>query len=321
MVRQWKPDVAHFHNTFPLISPSAYYACQREGVPVVQTLHNYRLLCPTANLFRAGRVCEDCLGHSLVHGIAHACYRSSRLQTATIAAMLKLHRMMGTWNNLIDAYIALTEFGRQKHIDAGLPPKKIYIKGNFSYQAESSHGRSDDRNGALFIGRLEPEKGISTLISAWRQIPNFPLAIVGAGSLETAARKSIESQQIQGIKLSGQVGRDEIAKYLREARVLVLPSEWYEGFPIVIVEAYAAGLPVIASRIGGLPELVRDGKTGLLFKPGDVDDLARNVRWIVDHPREAQEMGQEGLALFRREYSPMVNYSRLMDIYQEVVRG
>ena len=185
ILRKERPELVHFHNAFPVISPSAYYACKEAGVPVVQSLHNYRLICPAATFYREGRVCEDCLGRAPWPGVIHACYHNSRAQTATVAAMMIAHRALGTWLNEVDAYIAFTEFSRQKFIAAGLPPDKIFLKPHFlGVDPGAKRGLGEY---ALFLGRLVPEKGVTTLLKAWQQLKHIPLAIAGDGPLREKA--------------------------------------------------------------------------------------------------------------------------------------
>src|SRR5215212_1442885 len=189
-VRELKPHVAHFHNTFPLISPSGYAACRDEGVPVVQTLHNYRLLCPNGLFFRDGHACEDCLGKTPPWpGVMHACYRGSRPATGVVAAMLTTHRALRTWTKMVNVYIALTEFARQKYIEGGLPAERIVVKSNFVHP---DPGAGEGGGGyALFVGRLSPEKGLETLLAAWEQLGvKVPLKIVGSGPMAERVAKA-----------------------------------------------------------------------------------------------------------------------------------
>jgi glycosyltransferase involved in cell wall biosynthesis len=233
--------------------------------------------------------------------------------------MLKIHRLLGTWKHKVNAYIALTEFGRRKFIENGLPANKVFVKGNLSLAPQLNRFDPQNRHGALFVGRLESEKGILTLLSAWRDVKNLPLRIVGTGSLHSAVKRMIETHNLENVELVGEVDRSEVWRYYQEASVLIVPSEWYEGFPLVIVEAYSTGIPVIASRIGGLQEIVRDGETGLLFNPGDHEALSARVRWVVDHPLEVKTMGERAREVHDREYSAEANYQQLLAIYISVM--
>lgn len=311
-----RPDVAHFHNTFPLISPSAYYACAEAGVPVVQTLHNYRLLCPGAAFLRDGKVCEECLGRAVPWpGVLHGCYRGSRPATLATAAMLSVHRAMGTWQNKVNLYVALTEFARRQFIEGGLPADRIVVKSNFiaNRPARQAFGGAY----ALFVGRLSAEKGTQLLPVAWHWLQTqTPLRIVGDGPLLKPLLKDIEREGLASrIEVMGRRASEEVGAIMAGARFLVMPSVWYEGFPMTVVEAYACGLPVIASRIGSLAEIVEDGVTGLHFNPGDAKDLATKVEWAWTHPEEMEEMGRAARREFEAKYMAERNYQTLMRIY------
>ena len=312
-----RPDVAHFHNTFPLISPSAYYACAEAGVPVVQTLHNYRLLCPGATFLRDGKVCEECLGRAVPWpSVVHGCYRDSRPATLATAAMLSVHRAMGTWQNKVTLYIALTEFSRKKFIEGGLPADRIVVKSNFI--ANRPAPASTSRDYALFVGRLSTEKGAQLFPVAWQALhTKASLQVVGDGPLLKPIREDVERNGLSPlIELMGRRTADEVAAAMAGARFLVMPSIWYEGFPMTVVEAYACGVPVIASRIGSLAEIVLDGVTGLHFNPGDAMDLAAKVEWAWTHPKEMEEMGRAARREYEAKYTAEQNYEMLMRIYK-----
>jgi len=313
-----EPKVAHFHNTFPLISPSAYSACHEFGVPVVQTLHNYRLLCPSAVFARDGRVCEDCLGHTLPYpGIVHGCYRGSRAATLVVGTMLTTHRLLGTWTDMVDTYIALTEFARRKFIQGGLPAERIVVKPNV---VVPDPGPGQHRgNYALFIGRLSAEKGIHTLLSSWGHLrQRVPLKVVGDGP--DADRVAGAIGRMAGVEWLGRKPLHEVYDLLGEAAVLIFPSEWYESLPRTILEAYARGTPVIAANIGAVAEAVEHRHTGLLFNPGDAKDLAGCVEWAWSHRRQLAEMGREARREYEAKYSAEDNYRRLMEIYASAAR-
>lgn len=316
LIRRERPAVAHFQNTFPLISPAAYAACRAAGVPVVQSLRNYRLLCPNALFFREGRVCEDCLGKALPWpGVAHGCYRESRIQSGVVAAMVAAHRLLRTWQDQVDVYIALTDFARRKFIEGGLPPEKIIVKPNFVHDdAGVSDGRRDY---ALFVGRLSPEKGILTLLEAWRQIRRVPLKIVGEGPMREEMAAIVQRQGLEGsVELLGHRPRADVLALMRRARFLVFPSEWYETFGRVAIEAFACGVPVIAARLGAMAEIVDAGRTGLHFTPGDSDDLASQVEWAASHPDRVAGMGRSAREEFEAKYTAVRNYEMLTRIYR-----
>lgn len=318
ILRRECPQVTHFHNTFPLISPSAYSACREVGVPTVQTLHNYRLLCPTATFFRNGHLCEDCLGKaSPWPSVLHACYRGSHSQTAVVVAMLTVHHWRKTWREQVDLYLALTEFARRKFIEGGLPPEKIVVKPNFV------HPDPDVREGnglyALFVGRLSPEKGLRTLLKAWDHLKGIPLKIVGDGPLMNEVQVLVRTQRLEGVEVLGRRAREEVLTLMKGARFLMFPSGWYEGFPVTLAEAFACGVPVIASRLGAMAEIVEDGRMGLLFEPGNPEDLAAKVEWAWTHPEEMAEMGREARREYEAKYTAERNYEMLMAIYRRAM--
>ncbi len=314
LIRLERPDVVHFHNTLPLVSPAGYYAARAEGVPVIQTLHNYRLLCPVALFFRDGRVCEDCMGKAVPWpGVVHECYRGSRAASGVIATMLTVHRVLRTWTEMVDVYIALTEFARKKFIEGGLPAGKIVVKPNF---VAPDPGRGQGGGGyALFVGRLAPEKGTGTMLAAWERLgTRIPLKIVGDGPLrdrvvEAAARRS-------NVEWLGHRPVEEVHALMGKADMLVFPSEWYETFGRVAVEAFATGTPVIGANIGAVAELVEHGRTGLEFRPGDPEDLVTQVEWALSHPAELRRMRDEVRAEFEAKYTAERNYRALMEIYE-----
>ena len=312
------PDIVHVHNTFVMISPSIYSACQELGIPVVQTLHNFRLMCPAATFYRDGKICEDCMDHSLWTGIRHGCYRDSRAATATLALILASHRRLGTWRNSVDRYIAMTEFARDKFISAGFDSAKIAVKPNF---VDSDPGpRTDIGEYALYTGRLSPEKGIGTMLDAWERLPvQCPLQIVGDGPERAALESQVRERNIPGVTFRGRLSRGETISAVRGARFVLAPSLWYEGFPMVIAEALACGTPVICSRLGAMQEIIADRVTGLHFTPGDGEDLAQKVAWAWGHPVEVSEMGRAARREYEKKYTADRNYELLMGIYHQAL--
>ena len=309
-------DVMHVQNFFPLISPSIYYAAKTAGVPIVQTLRNYRLLCPNALFFRDGRVCEDCLGKFVPYpGVLHSCYRGDRAASSVTATMLTVHQVMNTWTERVDLYIALTDFARKKFIQGGFPEEKIMVKPNFVHP---DPGIGEGRGGyALFVGRLSVEKGLDTLLAAWEQLkPPIPLKIVGNGPL--ADQVAAAAKRLPKVEWLGLRPMAEVHALMGEAGFLIFPSKWYETFGRVAVEAFAKGTPVIASNIGAIGELIDHGRTGLHFNPGDAADLADKVEWILAHPQKLSHMRQAVRAEFETKYTAKENYEQLMKIYQLV---
>lgn len=314
-IRRFHPDLIHVHNFFPQISPSIHRACYGAGVPVVQTLHNFRLLCPTATLYRDGSICEDCCGRIFPWpGVLHRCYREQYAATIAVAGMLSLHRVLGTWSRCVSRYIALTQFARSKFIASGFPAERIMVKPNF---VDPDPGMGcGERGFALFVGRLAEEKGIGLLLSAWRLLADRPkLRIIGDGPLASAVADAAALDS--SIEWLGARGRDEVRQNMREASVLIVPSMWYEGFPLVIAEAFAVGLPIIASRLGAMEELVTDSVAGRLFTAGDPHSLASAVRWMFWHPEELKAMRLRARAEYENKYTAEGNYALLLAIYKD----
>ncbi|WP_072620619.1 glycosyltransferase [Spirulina major] len=311
------PDLIHVQNFFPIISPSIYYAAQSLKIPIVQTLRNYRLLCPNGLFFRAGRVCEDCLHKPIPYpGIIHACYRESRLATTVTASMLVAHRALKTWSKQVSIYITLTEFARQKFIEGGFPPDKIVTKPNFVHP---DPGVGSGAGGyALFVGRLSVEKGLDTLLTAWQQLQTpIPLKIVGDGPLAEQVKAIAATNP--AVEWLGRKAMPEVHHLMGEARFLVFPSQWYETFGRVAVEAFAKGTPVIAAKIGAIAELVTHNHTGFHFQPGDPQDLARVVQSVLQQPDKLAAMRHTVRHEYETKYTAPQNYARLMDIYHQVL--
>lgn len=314
LVRE-KPDIVHVHNTFIMVSPSIFSVCNDQGVPVVQTLHNYRLFCPSATFFRNGQVCEECVQYSLLRSLRYRCYRNSTAATGTTALMLAVHRRLHTWTKPGHYYIALSEFARDKFVRLGLPSDNVFVKPNFVHPDPGFLAEKEDY--AVFAGRLSPEKRVSTLLDAWeRTSRRFPLAIVGGGSEREQLNQTINSRGMSDVLLRGHLPRQQVISIIRKARFLVFCSEWYESFPVTIIEAFASGTPVICSRLGSMQEIVSDGRTGRHFSAGDADDLARKMDWAWDHPAELSAMGREARREFETKYTAETNYDLLMNIYR-----
>ncbi|MBU1425982.1 MAG: glycosyltransferase family 4 protein [Gammaproteobacteria bacterium] len=311
-IDSFRPDIIHVHNTFPLISPSLYWAADRAGVPVVQTLHNFRLMCLNALFLREGKVCEDCLGRSPWKGVLRKCYRGSGAASSVLAGMLSLHRGLGTYQNQVTRYIALNEFCRSKFIEGGLPAERVVVKPNF---VDFAAPQTVSREGMLFVGRLSVEKGISTLIKSLALSPGTRLRVAGDGP------ESGLLDGVPGVNKLGSLPGEKVREEMSRTLALVVPSIWYENFPRTIVEAFACGLPVIASRIGALADIVRDGETGLLFEPGNPRDLADKMAWAQAHPQAMLEMGKRARQEYEEKYTSERNFGQLMAIYAEAIKA
>ncbi len=316
-LREKPYDLVHVHNFFPLISPAVYYAARAEGCSVVQTLHNYRLSCPAGILYRDGRVCEDCLTKAVPWpSVLHGCYRGSRAGSAAVAAMLAVHRLLGTWRSKVDLFIALNEFMRRKAIEGGLPADRIVVKPNL---VGRDPGVGDGRGGfALFTARLDPEKGVAVLLAAWRRLGGrIPLKIMGDGPLIEMVKAAAATTP--GIEYLGRRPLAEFYDLLGQASFFVFTSTWYEGFPRVINECYARGTPIVASAIGPIAEVVADGRTGIHFRPGDVDDLVAKVEWLLDHPAEHARLRTGARREFEAKYTDAGGLEQLLAVYRRAI--
>lgn len=312
---RWSPHLLHFHNTFPLISAAPYWTAARHGIPVVQTLHNFRLLCPQAMLQRRGRQCQDCVGRLPWRAVLHGCYRDSPLQSGVAAAALALHRLIGSYRRRVHAYIALSRFSRELYVAGGLPAERLHLKPNFV--ADDGPAPAQRRSGGLYAGRLSGEKGIAVLLSALQQLG--PLAqhirLAGDGPLAPAVRQAAPAVAL------GPLSGGQVRAHMRASQFLLAPSTCLETFGLAAVEAFSCGLPVIASAHGGLGELVQDGVTGLLVRPGDADHLAQKIRWALAHPEQMARMGAAARACYLQHYTPERNFQQLQAIYHHVLKG
>ncbi|HEY4301721.1 MAG TPA: glycosyltransferase family 4 protein [Candidatus Didemnitutus sp.] len=308
MAHRFRPDIIHVHNTFALVSSSVYWAAARAAVPVVQTLHNFRLLCVQAMFLQQGKLCEDCVGRVPWRGVVRKCYRDSGVQSAALATMLGMHRMLGTYRNRITRDIALTEFCREKFIEGGLPASRVTVKPNF---VDIERVPEVPRRGGLYVGRLAGEKGIDVLLEALKELPGLVIDVIGSGP--EGDRVAAHPQ----LNLLGWLKPEEVNERMRSASYLVMPSIWYENFPRTLVEAFANRLPVIASQLGSLTELVDHGRTGLLFEPRSAHDLARHLAWAEAFPQKMRVMGENARETYESKFTPDRNYARLMEIYED----
>jgi glycosyltransferase involved in cell wall biosynthesis len=314
LIAQHRPDIAHIHNTHFMISPAVIRACVAANVPVVQTLHNFRLLCAAATFYRDGHVCEDCLSaHSPLPGVMHGCFRASRSQTLALTAGTATHRLLGTWAS-VRTFITPTAFVRDKFVQGGYDPQQITVKPHFLAN-DPGYDPTPRGRYLLFVGRLSPEKGAHVLLEAWKHLPDIPLKIIGEGPLMADAQAILAAYPDLPIELCGRVPREVVYDALRGAYALVVPSSCYETFGLSIIEAFAIGTPVIAAGHGAPAELVEDGITGKHFTPNDALSLAEQVRWLWERPAQIQPMGAAGRAAYAARYTMARNYEMLMAIY------
>lgn len=319
ILRDFKPDVMHVHNTWMVISQSCCWVGKKHGVPVVQTLHNYRLFCPAGVFFRDGHTCEDCAEKFFPWpGIFHRCYRRSWLDSLFVASVITIHKMLKTWQNEIHVYIALSEFSKKKFIACGMKSDKVVLKPNFVDPDPGRSGCCGDY--ALFAGQLTSGKGIQCLLSALPLIGALPIKIAGAGPLGKEVFKTVHSLNSSKIEFLGEKSRKEVMDLIKKSRFLIFPSQWYECFPMIIIEAFACGKPVLASRMGVMQEIVEEGRTGRFFEPGNSTDLAQKIKELFEDSKACEAMGKEARIEFEKKYSVEQNIVKLIGIYELAIK-
>jgi glycosyltransferase involved in cell wall biosynthesis len=315
VVEKHCPDVAYIHNFFPLISPSVYPTLRSLGVPCVQVVHDFRMLCPIGVFYTRGQVCERCKHGNFFHAVRYRCYRESYVASAIASSSIALHRLTGGLDK-VDGYVCLTEFTRQKLLEVGVASEKLFLKPNFIDASQVSPSMGGGY--VLFLGRLAEEKGLWTLIRAFESLPHLALKIAGTGPLEDDLRDYVRRKNLGHIEIVGFKSGQEKWDLLRGSLFVVIPSEWYETFCLIVLEAYAAGKAVLAARIGSLPYVVEEGETGALFEAGNSDDLAAKTSAMMLRADELRLMGRRGRQLAETKYSPEQNYRQLMDIFSSV---
>jgi glycosyltransferase involved in cell wall biosynthesis len=311
--------VAYIHNIYPLISPAIYHSLHALGIPIVQCVHDFRPLCPNGLFYTEQKCCELCKNGNYLHGFVKKCYKDSYLFSGLYSVTLAVNRSAKMMDK-ISAYVCLNHFYREKLLEVGIPVEKIYVRPNsIDALAVVSNGSREPRDYAIFLGRLAPEKGLWTLLKAFEKIGPIRLKIVGSGPLEAELAAYIREKEIDNVEMVGFQSGDEKMRLLQGALFSIIPSEWHENFPVVSLESYAAAKPIVASRMGGLPSIVAEGETGLLFTAGNADELADKVRYLFANPREAERMGALAAKLARTKYSRETSYHNLMEIFQKVM--
>lgn len=309
----WQPDLVHVHNFFPQLTPAIHVAAAGQGLPVVQTLHNYRLLCANGLFLRHGKICENCISGNNVVAVMSRCYRGSLPATLTSMRMRAGAERHGVWSRCVHRFIALTEFARAKFVAGGFDPEQIAVKPNFADDVGQGQQR---RSGALYVGRLAPEKGVETLIEAFRLLPELSLTVVGDGPL----RDELMAKATPNVRFTGALDGDVVTRMMRGAAVLVMPSLFYEAFPRTIAEAFSAGLPVIASHLGALSELVGGSGAGRLFDAGDARSLAEVTRVLMADSYALDRLSETAREVYLRQYTPTHNLEMLLAIYDDAAK-
>jgi glycosyltransferase involved in cell wall biosynthesis len=310
-LKRERPDIIHIHNFFPLFTPAIFYAAKALRIPTVFTLHNYRIICPTAVLMHQGKINERSIKSGPFWTIPHKVYKDSIFGTFALASMILFHKVIGTWKNQVDCFVVLTEFAKNKFIEAGIPADKIKVKPNFIPDPHNKETAIDKKGGyAIYAGRLSTEKGVSTLLKSWESI-DYPLKIVGDGPL----MEEVVAAQNPNIEILGFQQNEDVQRLIQHADFLIMPSEWYEGFPMTLLESFANSTPALVSDIGSLAEIVEHGKTGLKFEAGNTESLIKTVETFLNDSNR-QELSVNARRAYLAHYTPSKNYKSLMSIYQ-----
>ena len=318
IVTEEKPDIAHAHNIFPLISPAVYYILKRYNIPIVQTVHNYRLLCLNGLfLTNNGKICEKCKKGNFFYGILNKCYHKSYLQSFVMAITIFIHRIfLKTFSRKIDTFISPSKFLKEKLIEGKIPEEKIIVKPHF-IECERIKPSYEFDNYAVYMGRLSKEKGLFTLVRAFKNIMNITLKIVGDGPIRKDLENYIDRERIKNVQFLGYINGDDRFDVLKKAMFMLFPSECYENMPYTILESFACGVPVVASRIGGLKELVIDGYNGLLFEPGNIEDLKQKIVNLLNSRELLLKMRYNARKTAEERFSEKKGYENLIEVYQK----
>lgn len=315
-LKEFHPDIVHVHNWFPTLSPAVFRQCQEARIPVVHTLHNYRLLCINAMLVRDGHVCEDCIGTTFrTPGLVHKCYRDSYLGSAVATAGMLGEWAAGTWHHSVDRFIALSAFAKSKLIEGGVPAEKIVVKPNFV--APDPGPGTGDGGYFLYAGRLTDEKGLRVLLECWRRCPSLPpLWIVGTGPLQDEIAQA--ARTLKNVLWVGAKTNEAVVQLMGRAKATLCPSLWYEGMPRVVIESLAVGTPVVASRLGSYPELIADGEWGALFTPGNAEEMLARLQ-ALEATNSLARMRVHARQRFEAEYTGEKNLSLVLNIYRNAM--
>jgi len=318
-ILQFKPDVIHIHNLFFIASPSVIYAANKHKVPVILTLHNYRLICANALLLRNNQVCELCTQKKFpLAGIKYKCYRDSFGGSAFVTAITGIHKISATWKNKVSTYITLNEFSRSKLLNSslGVPEDKMITKPNFI--PDPGEGNSDRENFFLFAGRIAKEKGVHVLAKAFTYMPGYKIIIAGDGPERKLLQENFSPYS--NIFFTGQMEKKQVSEYMKKCKAFICPSIWYEVAPLTIIEAFATGTPVIASRLGSMAELIIDGFNGLHFIAGDADDLRRKIELFIKDTEQHSLFYKNARQTYQEKYHEDIHYNAVLKIYEDAIR-
>ncbi|OVE67769.1 hypothetical protein CCS79_12495 [Clostridium diolis] len=316
IIRVNKIDIVHVHNTLPLISPSVYRSAKECGCKVVQTVHNFRLLCPGATLACNGQICEKCISKGLDYAIKNRCYRNSKIQTFIVILMLKVNRIIGSYDK-VDAYISLTEFNKEKLKSVITNELKIYVKPNFVKSNNLKFRNREVKNYFVYFGRLDKIKGFNFLVETWKNIKDSELYVIGDGPEKKWAEDYIKKNNMDNVKLKGFMEREDAYNLIKNCKSVILPSQWYEGFPMTIIESFSLGVSVICGRIGNLKYIIKDNYNGLLFEYNSKKDLENCINKLKNDFELINRLSYNSFNDYIKNYSSEKNYKQLMEIYKK----
>ena len=317
LIRQTQPDVAHLHNVAHQLSPSILHSLKKHRIPVVQTAHDYKFGCPAYKFYTEGKVCERCKGRRYYNVLLHRCNRGSLAASALNCVETYFHELIGIYDN-VDSFISPSNFLRQKMIEYGVAPERVVWIPNFialdQYRPEYTHG-----DYFLFCGRLLDIKGVRTLMAAMEFIKDPHLYVVGDGELRPELESYASERGIHNVSFLGYRSGEELKSIIAKSMFSVIPSEWYENLPYAVLESFALGTPVVAANIGGIPELIEEGVDGVLFNPGDVDDLVDKMQSLLTQRQSLPEMGRQARTKIEQQYNAEAHYQSVMSLYHRLL--
>lgn len=319
LIRKVKPDIAHLHNIAHQISPSILHSLKKFGLPVIQTLHDYKLICPTYKMVAGGRICERCKGHQYYQAVLQRCNKGSFSFSLLNCVEMYIHKFSGIYEKNVDLFIAPSSFLHNKIIEFGINGKKVVHIPNF-IDAEGYSPKYNGENYLVYFGKVSPEKGLFTLVQAIKNIKTSKLLIIGEGELKRNLENYVLQKNIVNVKFLGHIKGERLKRTIRNSLFAILPSEWYENCPYSILEAFALGKPVIGSDIGGIPELIEDGVNGLLFESGNSEELSEKIAYLISRPRLREQMGKNARKKVEEKYNPELYYQKVMGVYQKLLR-
>jgi len=320
LLNEEKPDLAHLHNIYHQISPSILPVLKKRDIPVVMTLHDFKLVCPNYTFLRKGKPCERCEGKHFYKAVIHRCVKDSYWKSLVCSLEMYFHRFLKIYQDSVDIYITLSEFSKDRFIKYGIPKEKIFNLPNYISLPQYS-SQSFNQDYILFLGRLEDKNGIFTLIRAMKHLPEITLKVAGEGTLKSSLESYVKEKKLENISFKGFVTGEELHQLIANSSFTIFPNHAYHLCPMSILESFAFGKPVIGSNLGSIPELINDGIDGLLFEPGNAEDLAEKIKYLYHHPLLAQKMGISARKKVEEKYSEEGYYKKLFGIYNDLIKN